>query len=135
MQVQGIYKFFGGNYAPVRVSLELQCSALFCLYLHFYLSLLQGFFPNFCPPVPFHHFVISLSRHLIVWLFRHLCFKHALTMTQLLVLPETVVEIQRKFRSYVLDCNQITCFPLQAERNPVTTFNKKKRYPYQKQST
>jgi len=60
-------------------------------------------------------------------------------MTQVLALPETAVEIQREICSYmymyVLDCDPITCFPLQAERIPVTRFNKKKFYPYQKQDT
>ena len=120
---------------PLSFSVHL-CFVYICIFSSLYW---QGIFQNFSAGKILSTSTILSLLHLMAWLFHHSCFTHVLTMTQVLALPETAVEIQRKICSYmymnVLDCDLITCFPLQAERIPVTRFNKKKLYPYQKQDT
>ena len=127
MWVQGIHTFLASNYAPIHISLELHCSPMFCLYLYFFFTLLAEYFPKYFCWKDFVHQFISSFRHFTIasfdhWLFPHKCFTHALTMTQVLALPETAVVIQRKICPYILDFDQITCLPLHAERKPLTIF-------------
>ena len=120
---------------PLSFSVHL-CFVYICIFSSLYW---QGIFQNFSAGKILSTSTILSLLHLMAWLFHHSCLTHVLTMTQVLALPETAVEIQRKICSYmymnVLDCDLIPCFPLQAERIPVTRFNKKKLYPYQKQDT
>ena len=88
-EFKGSINVFGDNYAPNNISLELQCSPLFCLYLLFILTLLAKYFPRFfhwkylstSTISSFCHFTTAsfdclASVH--VHVFCHLCYKHAL---------------------------------------------------------